>query len=233
MRCNLELSFKFGYFVLSFNQILTVQVSVRSDCFIQVLLLLQFWLKIYCFFLKLSYQIFLDFYFFDHLHKVRIGLCCFLNEFVSIFFNLLSFTRQQLKRLFCCFNLIFKSSNCIFGIFKFLFIVLVSFINTFDFVFHHFTVSHQSENFALLLFGLFIKILNFSCQSWNSILSNCLFINSVKLCFSQSFLFKFKSFIFAVKMFAFLFELSHLRSILLNLDGTFLLRFHKIFFFFV
>jgi hypothetical protein len=73
MRGNTKLPSHIGDFVLRFNEVLRVKISIRSDSLIQVLLLLQFGLELNIFFLELTDQVLLKLNFFDHLHEVSVG----------------------------------------------------------------------------------------------------------------------------------------------------------------
>jgi len=74
MRGNLELALEFNYFVLCLNAVLGIQVSLCSNCFVQVLLLFHLSLILHILFLKLSNQILFQLYLFDHLHQICIRL---------------------------------------------------------------------------------------------------------------------------------------------------------------
>ena len=97
VRSNLELSLQLSHLILSLNQVLRVQISIRSDSLIQVLLLLEFTLKFNVFLFELTDQIFLEFDFFNHLHEICVGFWSFMWEFISFFFKFATWLLHALK----------------------------------------------------------------------------------------------------------------------------------------
>ena len=75
---DLEFLSKFNNFIICFDKIFTVKISVRTDNFIQVLLLFQLALELNVFLLELTNQVLLQFYFLNHLHEVSISLVSLL-----------------------------------------------------------------------------------------------------------------------------------------------------------
>lgn len=67
---DLELALQLCDLVLGLDQVLAVEVAVRPDGLVQVLLLLEFGLQIDGFFLEFPNQIFLKFNFLNHLHEI-------------------------------------------------------------------------------------------------------------------------------------------------------------------
>ena len=72
MGSDLELSFQFSNFILALDQVLGVEVSVRSDSFIEVLLLFELSLELQVLLLEFGDHVFLQLNFFHHLHQVSI-----------------------------------------------------------------------------------------------------------------------------------------------------------------
>lgn len=80
----LEVSSQLGNLIVSFDQVLVVQVSVGSDSFVEGLLLLKLTFKLNDFFLELSDHVSLELDLFNHLHQVGVGLGSLKRELVSV-----------------------------------------------------------------------------------------------------------------------------------------------------
>lgn len=93
---DLELALEFTHFVLGLNQIFRVQISVRSNVLVQVLLSLKLAFKVDVFLLELANKIFLQLNFLNHLHQVRVCFGRFLAELVSLLLKLSCLCRQRL-----------------------------------------------------------------------------------------------------------------------------------------
>jgi len=68
VRSNFELTLELNDFILGFNAILGVQVTLSTDSFVKILLLFHFGFVFHVFFLKLSDKVLLKFNLFNHLH---------------------------------------------------------------------------------------------------------------------------------------------------------------------
>jgi len=94
MRSDLELSLQLCNFVLSFDQVLRVKVSVTSYSLIQVLLLLQLAFKLDVLLLELTDEVLLELDLFNHLHEVCISFRSLMRETISIFLELIDLSKQ-------------------------------------------------------------------------------------------------------------------------------------------
>jgi len=88
MRSDLEFTLQFDDFILGFDAVLGVQVTLSTDSFVKVLLLLHLLFVLHVLLLKLSDQVFLQFDLFDHLHQVSVGLVSVLTVSVSLLLDL-------------------------------------------------------------------------------------------------------------------------------------------------
>ena len=70
---NLELSLKFSNLILSFDEVLRIEISIRSDSLIQVLLLFELTLEFDILLFELADKVLLEFDLLNHLHKIGVG----------------------------------------------------------------------------------------------------------------------------------------------------------------
>ena len=88
VRSNFELTLELNDFILSLDAVLRVQVTLSTDCFVKVLLLLHLLFVLHVLLLKLSNQVLLELDLFDHLHEVGVGFVGILRVGVSLLLNL-------------------------------------------------------------------------------------------------------------------------------------------------
>jgi len=98
VRSDLEFTLQFDDFILGFDAVLGVQVTLSTDSFVKVLLLLHLLFVLHVLLLKLSDQVFLQFDLFDHLHQVSVGLVSVLTVSVSLLLDL----RNEAHELSAC-----------------------------------------------------------------------------------------------------------------------------------
>jgi len=85
---NSELLTELDNLVIGNDEVLTVQVTIGTNNFIKVLLLLELALKLDVLLLKLTNEITLKLDLFNHLHQIGIGLVSCLGLFLFFSFNL-------------------------------------------------------------------------------------------------------------------------------------------------
>ena len=103
MRGNLKFTLELSHLILGLNQVFTVEVTIRSHSFVEILLLLELSFKFNVFFFKFTDEIFLEFHFFYHLHKVCVGFRSFVREFVTFFFKFVDAFREGVDVFYLLF----------------------------------------------------------------------------------------------------------------------------------
>lgn len=113
MGSDLELSLKLSDLVLGLDQVLRVEISIRSDCFVQVLLLLELTLELDVLFLEFRDKVLLQLHLLDHLHQIGVGLGSLVGELISIFLKNIDLFEEISDVLLFGPSLLFKLSNLV------------------------------------------------------------------------------------------------------------------------
>lgn len=192
MGCNLKFTFKFVNLILRLNQVLTVEVTVRSNCLVKVLLSLKFRLKVNVFLLKFTDKVLFKFDLLDHLQQVWIGFSSFKWELISFLFQCNSLRREWLLDLFVCKRLFSHASNSLLVLFS----RVLHFANFLDdlveVVFEKVFLVLKALKFLPVDISLFTKPLDFTCKRRNGVCGNRLLLDCFFSCITESFVLWFE-----------------------------------------
>jgi len=179
MRSNLEFTLQFDDLILGFNAILGVQVTLGTDSFVKVLLLLHLGFVLHVLFLELSDQVFLKLDLFDHLHQVGVGLVGVLTVGVSLLLDLRDKTHELSASDGFEIELLLEGRNV--GLLSVeLFLVLgVGLFYLTQVLLHHVTLTDEVMNVLLLFVGLLVNPLDLTGEGRHGVGGHHLFVESL------------------------------------------------------
>ena len=181
MRSDLELSLKLSDFILSFDQVLGVKISIRSDSLIQVLLLLQFSFELDILLFELTDQVLLEFDFLDHLHKVCIGFRCLMRESITVLLKSIDLSKQIGDVLLLLSSLLLELGDLVLLVRDFILVSVVLILGFLDRLGHHISEPDQIDDLLFVLLSVSSQMLNFSRKSVDSVFGNVLLVFSLLL----------------------------------------------------
>ena len=188
MGCDLELSLELSDLVLSLDQVLRVEISVRSYSLIQVLLLLELTFELNILFLELTDKILLQLDLFDHLHEIGIGLGSFVRELISILLENIDLFEEVGNVLLLGSSLLLKLCNLVDFAADFILVLHILILSLLDRLGHHVSEPDQINDLLLVLLGVSAQVLNLSRQGIHSVLSQVLLVLSLLLFVGDSLL---------------------------------------------
>ena len=185
---NLELSLELGNLILGLDKILGVEISIRSNSFIQVLLLFELSFELNVFFLELTDEVLLQFDLFNHLHEIGVGLGGFVRELISILLKNIDLFEQISDVLLLCSSLLLELSNLIDLAANLILVLHVLILSLLDGLGHHVSEPDKINDLLLILFGVSPEMLDLSGESIHSVLGQVLLVLSLLLFIGDSLL---------------------------------------------
>lgn len=179
MRSDLEFTLQFDDFILGFDAVLGVQVTLSTDSFVKVLLLLHLLFVLHVLLLKLSDQVFLQFDLFDHLHQVSVGLVSVLTVSVSLLLDL----GNEAHELSACnglqVELLLEGRDVSLLSVQLVLVLGVSLVDLTQVLFHHVTLTDEVVDVLLLLVSLLVNPLNLTGEGRHSVGGDHLLVESL------------------------------------------------------
>jgi hypothetical protein len=218
MGCDLELSLKLSDLILSLDQVLRVEISVRSNSLIQVLLLFELTFELNILFLELTDKVLLQLDFFDHLHEIGISLRSFVRELISILLENIDLFEEVSNILLLGSSLLLKLCNLIDFAADLVLVLHILILSLFDRLGHHVSEPDQIDDLFLVLFGVSAQVLDLSCQGIHSVLGQVLLVFSLLLFVGDSLLVGDKAIVHTVVNLVHLLQLSVLVTELTDLN---------------
>jgi hypothetical protein len=179
MRSDLEFTLEFNDFILGLNAVLGVQVTLSTDSFVQVLLLLHLGFVLHVLLLEFGDEVLLEFDLFNHLHQVSVGLVGVLTVGVSLLLNLGDQAHEFSASDGLQVQLLSQSGDEGLLLVQVILVLGVGLLNLAQVLLHHVTLTDQVVDVLLLLVGLLVNPLDFSGQSGHSVGSNHLLVQSL------------------------------------------------------
>ena len=172
MRCDLELPLKLDHFILSLNTVLRVQVAFRSDCFIQILLLLHLGLILHVLLLQFGDEVLFELDFFDHLHQVGVGFVGVLRVAVPFLLNLRNKPHQLRTSSRLQVKLLLQRADEVLLPAQFILVLRIRVLNLGQVLLHHVTLTDQVVDVLLFFVRLLVDPLDFAGQGRHGIRSD-------------------------------------------------------------
>jgi hypothetical protein len=225
MGCDLELSLKLSNFILCFNQVLRIEISIRPNSLIQVLLLLELSFEFNILFLELTDQVLLQLDLFNHLHQVSIGFGSFMGESISLLFQLVDLFQEVGNVLVLSRARLFPLGDFILLLGELVLVFEVLFLSFLDVLRHHVSVSDEVKNVGLFGISLLSEVLNLSSECTYTRFGDKLLVFSFELLSGDHLLLLSKLGIHSFGVLVVLLNGSKLSSHLSNVNlGLFVLR---------
>ena len=218
MRSNLELSLELSNLILSLNEVLGVEISIRSDSLIQVLLLLELSFELNVLLLELTDEVLLELNLLDHLHEICIGLRCLVGESISVLLELVDLSQKIGNVLLLHSTLLFELTDLIVLLGDVIFVLKIVILSLFDGLGHHISESDKINDLLLVLLGISSQMLNLSCQGIDTILREILLQLSSFLLSGDSIIVIAETVVVSVEVLVILLQVSDLSSHLSNFD---------------
>jgi len=178
---NTELLSKLNNLIVGNDKVLTVEVTVRSHDFVQVLLLLKLALKLDVLFLELTDQIALQLYLFDHLHKVGVGFVGGLRLLLLLGFNLSDRLDQTLDVILVAVVLFLERVDNLVLTSHSLLVLVVVLLHLEEGGLEHVTIALELHDASLLILCLLVEPVEVTDQVAHVALSVLFLANSVVL----------------------------------------------------
>lgn len=176
MRSDDELSLELSHLVLGLNQVLRIEISIRSDSLVQVLLLLELAFELDVLFLELTDQVLLQFDLFHHLHEVGVGLGCLVREPISVFLESVDLSQQIGDVLLLGSALLLELGDLVLLVGDLILVLVVLVFGLLDRLLHHVSEPDQVNDLLLVLFGVSPEMFDLSGQSVDSVLGDVLLV---------------------------------------------------------
>jgi len=218
MRSNPELSLKLSNFILSFDQVLGVKISVGSNSLIQVLLLLKLSFKLDILLLELTDQVLLKLYLLYHLHQVSVGFGSFVREPITVLLEVVNIPKEFSDVLLLLSALLLQLGDLILLVGDLILVSVVLILSFLDGLRHHVSEPNQIDDLLFVLLSVSPKMLDFSGKSVNSIFGDVLLILSFFLLSGHSVFVIQEPVVDSVEDLVLLLELSDLVSHLIDLN---------------
>lgn len=218
MGCDLELSLKLSDLILCLNQVLRVKISIRSNSFIQVLLLLKLSFELDVLLLELTDQVLLQFDLFNHLHEICIGFGGFMRESVSFLLKRVDLYQQVLDVLLFSSSLSLQKLDFSVLLGNFILVSVVLIFGLLDRLGHHVSESDQVNDLLLVHVCVSSEMLDLSGQGVDTVLGEILLVFSFFLLSGDSVLVIEETVVGSSKFLVALLELSDLASHLTDVD---------------
>lgn len=178
---NLELAVQLGNIVLSFKQVLRIEILLRSDSFIQVLLLLQLGFELNIFLLKLGKKVLFELNFLDHLLEMSVVLLRLLLMGVTFLGDVLDRLKQLLDVLLVLVVLLKGGLDRLFLLDDFAAVLAVSLRNLAQRSLDDIAITDELHEVSLFDIGLLSEPFNLTCESTHSVLGGILLHNGFLL----------------------------------------------------
>jgi len=218
MRSNHELPLKLSNFILSFDQVLGVKISVGSNSLIQVLLLLKLSFKLDILLLELTDQVLLKLYLLYHLHQVSVGFGSFVREPITVLLEVVNIPKELSDVLLLLSALLLQLGDLILLVGDLILVSVVLILSFLDGLRHHVSEPNQIDDLLFVLLSVSPKMLDFSGKSVNSIFGDVLLILSFFLLSGHSVFVIQEPVVDSVEDLVLLLELSDLVSHLIDLN---------------
>ena len=179
--CDTELLAKLNDLVVSDDQVLTVEVTVRTYDFVQVLLLLELALELNILLLQLSDQVALELDFFNHLHQVGVSLVGRLSLLFLLCFNLSDRLDQALDVVLVAVVLLLKGVDDLILAGQGLLILVIVLLHLEEGRLEHVTVTLEFHDARLLVIRLLLEPVEVTEQVVHVALGVFFFLNSIQL----------------------------------------------------
>ena len=218
MRSNPELSLKLSNFILSFDQVLGVKISVGSNSLIQVLLLLKLSFKLDILLLELTDQVLLKLHLLYHLHQVGVGFGSLMREPITLLLEVVNIPKEFSDVLLLLSALLLQLGDLILLVGDLILVSVVLILSFLDGLRHHVSEPNQIDDLLFVLLSVSPKMLDFSGKSVNSIFGDVLLILSFFLLSGHSVFVIQEPVVDSVEDLVLLLELSDLVSHLIDLN---------------
>ena len=218
MRSNPELSLKLSNFILSFDQVLGVKISVGSNSLIQVLLLLKLSFKLDILLLELTDQVLLKLHLLYHLHQIGVGFGSLMRESITFLLEVVNIPKEFSDVLLLLSALLLQLGDLILLVGDLILVSVVLILSFLDGLRHHVSEPNQIDNLLFVLLSVSPKMLDFSGKSVNSIFGDVLLILSFFLLSGHSVFVIQEPVVDSVEDLVLLLELSDLVSHLIDLN---------------
>lgn len=205
-----EVSSELRHLIVGLNQVLRVEVSVRSDCLVKSLLLLELSFELDVLLLELTDQVCLELHFFDHLHQVGVGLACLERELVSLLFKSVDLLEQVSDVLLLISALDLEVLDLSVLGQQFLLVLLVLDLGLLDVLLHHVSVSDQIQDRCFFVVALLSQMLDFSRKGIDTCLGDGFLVLGLLLELGDPCLLSNVLIVASVQYLVFLLELSEL-----------------------
>ena len=185
---NLELLSQLNDLVIGLNQVLSIQVTVRTDNLVQVLLLLELVLEVQILLLKLTNQVSLKFDFFEHLHKVGVSLVSSLNFLFLVNLELLDLLEESVDVLLVLVVLVLQGVDVVLLSDESTLVLLMLLLKIGQVGLENITVTLKLHDVGLLLISSLLDPIEVTVQRSHVCLGILLLFDGIVLLFDESLL---------------------------------------------
>jgi len=179
VRSDLEFTLELNDFILGFDAILGVQVTLSTDSFIEVLLLLHLLFVLHVLLLEFGDKVFLQFDLLDHLHQVGVGLVSVLTVGVSLLLDLGNEAHKLSASDGLEVELLLEGRDVSLFSVELVLVLGVGLVDLAQVLLHHITLTDEVMDVSLLLVSLLVNPLDLTGEGRHGVGGDHLLIESL------------------------------------------------------